>query len=161
MRLWQLLGMVVIGGMVWTAPAAAASSWDIARIDMLPIGGTFELVEKSDSASWSQPRWFAQGRGGLIQLPATSELQEGRCKLKVEADGKLKIWLRGPDIRKNNKTIQLYVEFAELNINGQPQLTEPVKVWHDEPKIIMVPVKAGEEVEITTRFRTLPGGDRK
>ena len=82
-------------------------------------------------------------------------------KTETEAEGMLKIWLRGPDVRsEDGKKQKYYVEFAELNINGKPLLTEPVKVWHDAPKNFSLPVKAGEELEITAKYKTIPGGDR-
>ncbi len=162
MKLRLMLLATLIGGSVWAAPTkATADRQNLARIDVLPAEGTVQLVEKAKDVSWEQPRWFAQGRGGVLQFAAAPESREGSCKLKAEAEGMLKIWLLGPDVRgEDGKKQKYYVEFAELNINGKPLLTEPVKVWHDAPKIFSLPVKAGEELEITAKYKTVPGGDR-
>ena len=53
-----------------------------------------------------------------------------------------------------------YVEFSELSVNGAPLLSAPVRVWHDAPKTLRLPVEPGAELEIRAEFRTVPGGDR-
>ena len=53
-----------------------------------------------------------------------------------------------------------YVEFSDLSVNGAPLLSAPVRVWHDAPKTLQLPVEPGTELEIRAEFRTVPGGDR-
>ncbi|MBS1371339.1 MAG: DUF4962 domain-containing protein [Lentisphaeria bacterium] len=142
-------------------PAPAKSSpADFARIDASVSGGKILLADKGDAVYWEQPRWFAQGKGGLVQFAAAPELREGSCKLKAEGGGTLTLLLRGPDIRKDGKRMVYYVEFPELSVNGKPLLTAPVRVWHDRPKTVTFPVEAGGELEIKAKYKTVPGGDR-
>ena len=88
MKLRLMLLATLIGGSVWAAPTkATADRQNLARIDVLPAEGTVQLVEKAKDVSWEQPRWFAQGRGGVLQFAAAPESREGSCKLKAEAEG--------------------------------------------------------------------------
>ncbi len=134
---------------------------EFARIDALNSAGKVNLAEKGDVVAWEQPRWFAQGRGSVMQFAAAPEPTAGRCKLKAENDGVVRFLLRGPDIRKEGKRVIYYVEFTKLNVNGKPLLATPAKVWHDKPMTVKLPVKAGEELEIEAEYRTVPGGARK
>lgn len=142
------------------APPAKPSPADFARIDASVSGGRVLLGDKGNAAYWEQPRWFAQGKGGLVQFAGAGETKEGHCRLKAEGGGTLILQLRGPDIRKDGKRMIYYVEFSELSVNGAPLLSAPVRVWHDAPKTLRLPVEPGAELEIRAEFRTVPGGDR-
>ena len=146
------------------APAGftVGADWrDRVRFDAAIPNGKVQLVEKDGSAVWENPRWFAQGRGALVQFAGAPEWRTGSCKLRSDADGTLKIWLRGPDVRSGDRKLKYLVEFAEFNVNGKKLLSAPVRVWHNAAKVVSLPVRAGEDLEITAQFRTLPGGDRE
>lgn len=66
-----------------------------------------------------------------------------------------------PTIYKEGKQVIYYVEFTKLNVNGKLLLTTPVKVWHDKPMTVRLPLKVGEKLEIEAEYRTVSGGARK
>ena len=145
-----------------SAAAGKTDRRNLARIDVSLPGGKVQLVDKGEAALWGQPGWFAGGRGGILQFAAGPEWRGGRSRLKVDADGTLKILLRGPGIRGDDgKYRRYFVEFSDFKVNDKSLLAVPAKVWHNAPRSFVLPVKAGEELEISSRFRTLPGGDRR
>ena len=142
-------------------PSFGANIRNNVRLDMLISGGRILPVDKGNSVNWDNPGWFEKGRGAVVQFTGGPEWRTGSCKLRSDVDGALKIKLLGPDVRDGGKRLKYFVEFTDLKVNGKAMLTVPVKVWHDAPRLVTVPVKAGEELELSVRFRNLPGGDRK
>ncbi len=147
---------------VGPAPAAAlrkaaASPAEMARLDLALSGsGKITGVERGNAAYWEQPRWFAEGRGMVVQFSADRTYGEGSFSVKAENDGELALSLRGPDVRNaEGKREPRWVEFAALAVNGRELIAKdrPVRVWHDRPQRYTMPVKAGEKITVNAKFR--------
>ena len=58
-------------------------------------------------------------------------------------------------VSKVDTVIQKYmVEYSAFSVNGKSYLPEPVTVWHNAPRIVEIPVKAGDVLKI----KEAPGG---
>jgi len=149
------------------APKAAVSTGlrHFARIDMVhrSADGRLEYAEKGNSAWRENPRWMGGERSALTQFHADGEWKTGTFSLKVKGDGQVSINLRGPDVRDaNGKFLPRWVEFSEATVNGRSLLPagKTVTVWHSAGYGKTVPVKDGELLKITLRYRTVENGPK-
>ncbi len=137
----------------------AHPSSDVARVDVALAGGDVVCTDRGTSLLCERPRWL---RGGcVVQFAADAETASGTVLLRAEKTGKLLILLRGPDVRKDGRRLPRYIEFTEFSVNGKALLSNPVRVWHDKPQKITLPVKAGEELKIRAVYRTSEKGTAK
>ena len=109
---------------------------EIARIDIKNFGdefNSFEIINNSDvSSSVSYPEWFTNKKGIGLKIESSSGFLN--IKLKVINDGKLKLWLRGIDLRNEDNTrIKCLIDYTALKINDEVCLKGHNLYWHDEP----------------------------
>ena len=58
------------------------------------------------------------------------------------------------DIRDENKNrIPIWILCTALNVGGIEKLKAAKRVWHDEPYVVFVKVKDGEEVSIHLEWK--------
>lgn len=131
-----------------------------ARIDVehRAENGKFRYIDNGNASYRELPRWMSNGRGALTQFAAQEEWREGDFGLLASGSGEIRIGLLGPDMRdKSGKRLRKYIEFGSVKVNGRELLPDgkPVRVWHDEPKRITLPVADGEELHFSLRYRTV------
>ncbi len=129
-----------------------------ARIDIKNRGNeknSIEILENSDKNAYVEyPNWFCGSNGeGLVIMSNNYPL---KLKLKCINDGKLIIYLRGPDIRdKNNKRLPIFIDFTKLNINDSIILNKHKLVSHDNPYIFEKNIKNSEIINLTIDWMPL------
>ena len=142
-------------------PAAAwqpAKPGDAARIDFTVVpGGKVEFADKGNAYRTETPRWLDKGNGALALFPAGKEYANGEVTLKIVKGGKLRISVKGPDVRKDGQFQPYWIEFEQVSVNGKPLLDSPATVWHSKPVNKVIAVKDGDIVKINARFRTSAG----
>ena len=134
-----------------------ANPGDIARIDFTVPGGKVEFADKGSAYRTETPRWLNQGNGALALFPAGKEYANGEVTLKIVKGAKLRIAVKGPDVRKDGKFQPYWIEFEQVTADGKPLLDSPATVWHSKPMTKIIPVKDGDIVKINARFRTSAG----
>ncbi|MBQ6099349.1 MAG: hypothetical protein IJL02_05745 [Methanobrevibacter sp.] len=121
------------------------------RIDLLNIGSkenSVEIIEYDDpNLIKSYPKWFEsdEGKGACIQS------FKGVLNLKISCikDGKLRIRLRGSDIRdKNGNRFPVFIDYTKLRINGKNFIENNVLTTHDNCLDFYVDVKDKEILNI-------------
>ena len=130
---------------------------EIARIDIKNFGGesnSLEIIHNSDENSRvSHPKWFTNkdGRGMIIESSSGSL----NMKFKVINGGKLKLWLRGIDLRDNeNKRIKCLIDFTALKINGETFFDGHNLHWHDDPYLFEKKINDCDIIEINVGWMT-------
>ena len=130
---------------------------EIARIDIKNFGvesNSLEIIHNSDENSRvSHPKWFTNkdGKGMIIESSSGSL----NMKFKVINDGKLKLWLRGIDLRDNgNKRIKCLIDYTALKINGETFFEGHNLHWHDDPYLFEKKVNDCDIIEINVRWMT-------
>ncbi|MGE4563775.1 MAG: heparinase II/III family protein [Victivallaceae bacterium] len=136
---------------------AAAAPSEMARLDLVLSGsGKISGVDRGNAVYWDQPRWFADGRGLVVQFGATRAYDEESFAVKAENDGELALTLRGPDVRNaDGKREPHWIEFASLTVNGRELIAgdRPLRVWHDKSCRFNIAVRAGEKIKVDAKFR--------
>ena len=126
-----------------------------ARIDikLMSATGDFQIISISDDKAqvW-KPGWLqAGGIGYQIQ----SRVGKLEIVAKATTDGKLRLWLRGLDVRTPedfSKLIPYWIDYTNLVINGSTILDKVTPVWHNRPYYHEMNVKAGEELTIQAEW---------
>ena len=126
-----------------------------ARMDMYIGGGTVELVNAGNTGILDSPMWLNHGDSFVAQFKAVPNFQTGYFTIRAKNDGKLTVKLMGPDIRENNVIQKYMVEYSAFSVNGKSYLPESVTVWHNAPRIVEIPVKAGDVLKLEAKFHAL------
>ncbi len=126
-----------------------------ARMDMYIDGGTLELVNAGNTGILDSPMWLNHGDSFVAQFKAVPNFQTGYFTIRAKNDGKLTVKLMGPDIRENNVIQKYMVEYSAFSVNGKSYLPESVMVWHNAPRIVEIPVKAGDVLKLEAKFHAL------
>lgn len=109
-----------------------------ARIDMKLFSeskGILTLAPDHSEVTVTSPKWFddAQGQGIVIITSANKVHFDLLCR----NNGKLKIWLRGCDVRdRNNKRMKYEILYSTCMVNDKFLLKEESIAWHDQPVIL-------------------------
>lgn len=130
------------------------NNYTTARIDIKNEGvdnNTVNFVEISDdNCRINTPKWFSKNGTGYIV-----ESNKGVLNLKLECinNGRLKIFLRGKDVRnENNIRVPFWIDIQELEVNNKIIFKETKSVWHDKPYIYKCNVKNGEIVSVKVKW---------
>ncbi len=130
-----------------------------ARIDIKNLGSagnSIMILENSGyldpSTSITTPNWYRDGKGiGQMVQSARGDLM---VKFRCLGNGKLVLTLRGLDKRdKSGQRIPIWIEYTEFTVNGQPALTAPTAVWHDQPLKLEQAVRDGEQFTLHAKWR--------
>ena len=125
-----------------------------ARIDIKNFGDRnngIEILENSDHESKVMVQeWVNNDEGSGYVI----ESDEGHIDLKIKAiqEGKLKIWIKGKDIRENNDRIKIPVDYTSISVDGYEYVNGHMVVWHDKPFIINKTVKDSQIIEINIKW---------
>ena len=126
-----------------------------ARVDIkfLSTTGYFKIISLSDEkAKVEKPAWFNKsGIGYVIQSYA------GKLKIvaKADADGQIKVNLRGLDIKDpkdKSKRIPYWIDYTKLAVNGEIIFDKLTPAWHDKSYTCKLDAKAGEEIKIQVEW---------
>ncbi|WP_407382077.1 class I SAM-dependent methyltransferase [Methanobrevibacter sp.] len=123
---------------------------EIARIDIINRNNensTVEILNSSESADIDFPDWFKykDGKGAVLQ----SKDRLIDVKLKCVGNGKLTVYLRGPDVRSiKGERVPSYVDFTRLNVNNEVILNEKTTVCHDDSYVFEKDVKDGDIIDL-------------
>lgn len=126
-----------------------------ARLDMYMATGRLQEKDKGTTARLERPRWLNKGESFSAHFAAGKTVERGHFTVQALTDGVLTVRLMGPDIRVNDVMQPYRVVYSEFSINGKPYLAEPVTVWHNDVKLLKIPVKAGETLRLEAAYRTL------
>ena len=80
-----------------------------------------------------------------------------KIALKTEADGEVRLWLRGVDVRNpsdRSKRVPYWIDFVNLTVNGKAIFDKITPVWHNEPYEHQFNVEAEQNIEL--EFKWLP-----
>ncbi len=105
-----------------------------ARIDIKNFGNRFNniiIVENNDSDSEVfHPNWFLDDEGlGTIVESCNGVLD---LKIKCIQNGKLKILLRGVDVRdKHKQRFPIYIDYTNFSVNENVIIDSNTLTWHD------------------------------
>lgn len=126
-----------------------------ARIDVKNLGeaeNDLEIFAVSDHKTIVRsPQWFSEdGRGYRL-----TSLKGGlSLRLRCRGDGILRIVLRGRDVRdEDGRRIPFWIEFTDMEMDGEPVFDGTKPVWHDRPFILQRKVKDGEEISFFFAWR--------
>ena len=124
------------------------------RIDITNLGNTgndVELPEISDGDAKQKPiTWIKSGGGGVLIESSAGSLT---LQIKCIGEGKLKLALRGRDVRgRDKRRIPEWVDYTSLRINGATVFKGRKAVWHDRPFRVERSVKDGEVVSVSTSW---------
>ena len=137
-----------------------------ARINVYNLGegNTMKIADKGTAFKAVAPAWMkSPKRGGALAEFALkgSDWQTGTASFSAVGNGKLEIWLMGPDVRtkenpKENRKV--YVDYSKVVVNGKTVYEGKngkfLTVWHNAPHIIRnISVKDGDTVKIEATFR--------
>lgn len=125
------------------------------RMDVFMPDGSLQLVDEGNTGRLERPQWLNYGDSFVAQFKADTAGREGRFTIRAVRDGKLVVKLMGPDIREGGVIQKYMVEYSAFSVNGKSYLPEPVTVWHNTPRIVEIPVKAGEELKLEAKFHAL------
>ncbi|MCQ2444838.1 MAG: hypothetical protein MJ061_05045, partial [Mailhella sp.] len=77
------------------------------------------------------------------------------CTVRCAGDGDLKILLRGPYRKEDDKPVPLWLRFTSFSVNGEPVIDgEHARlVWHGRPFEHAMPVKDGDEVRLAMEWQ--------
>ncbi|MBO4526294.1 MAG: hypothetical protein J5743_01620, partial [Victivallales bacterium] len=125
------------------------------RMDVFMPDGSLQLVDEGNTGRLERPQWLNYGDSFVAQFKADTAGREGRFTIRAVRDGKLVVKLMGPDIREGGVIQKYMVEYSAFSVNGKSYLPEPVTVWHNAPRIVEIPVKAGEELKLEAKFHAL------
>ena len=125
-----------------------------ADIKFVPKGeGDFQIISISDEkANIWKPAWFQRGGIGY-QIQSYAGNME--IVAKASADGKIKLDLRGLDMKDPNdksKRIPYWIDYTNLTVNGKIVFDTLMPVWHDKAYNYILDVKADEEIKIKTKW---------
>lgn len=129
--------------------AHAHNTSESARIDIINENDSdnkVEVLSVSNNVDVSFPEWFEYdfGKGAVFE----SKRKSFDAIVKCIKDGKLKISLRGPDVRISGKRIPVYVNYTKFRVNNKNILKETTTAWHDNSFVFRKEVKNGEIVEL-------------
>ena len=129
----------------------------VARIDIsTPLVNAdepqFEVYVDGAEEPEKQAAWMPKlGYQGVV---VQKEGNEGIITVRVFSDAEIRIVLRGPDKRdENNQTIENWVDFTSVQINGEEILPEITAVWHNKPFRHTINAKAGDEVKVSAKWQ--------
>ena len=129
-----------------------------ARVDIKNYGAeTNDILLLDESKSFyniSKPEWFSDlnGIGSVI----SSDKGYLNLSFKCINDGKLKIDFRGRDFKDvNNNRIPIYVDYEEIEIDGESIIDGSTVLWHDNPFSYEKQVKDEQIVNIKFKWRPL------
>ncbi|MBQ4403384.1 MAG: glycosyltransferase family 2 protein [Selenomonadaceae bacterium] len=125
-----------------------------ARIDIKLVGsGNIKLISVSDDkAAVTQPDWIQKGGTGYV-----IESFAGKMKLafKTDADGEVRLWLRGVDVRNpsdRSKRVPYWIDVANLIVNGEAIFDKITPVWHNEPYEYHFNAHVGKNIELELKW---------
>ena len=126
-----------------------------ARIDikLLTAGNDFQIVSASDEkARIEKPAWFNKDGIGYVIHSYVGKLE---FAAKPSVDGKIRLWLRGSDIRTpedRSKRIPFWIDYTKLTINDKVIFDKVTPAWHDKAYYYNMDVKAGAEIKIQVEW---------
>lgn len=127
------------------------SKYSTARIDMKNIGqedNRLEVLSNSDRNSREyRPDWLRdeEGEGAVIESYNESIDLEVKCI----NDGTFRISLKGLDVKDvNEERFPVFIDYTNVNINGEDLITRHTLTYHDKPIIFKRPVRNNDIVRI-------------
>lgn len=135
------------------------------RIDIVNSGAPKNSIEIIDAGpqeiSVREPDWCATpaGQCSVLEFSNNPFWQTKHFKIKAKGDGVLEIAFRAQDRRHFNVRYPVYSDYKNLKINGEKVFKDKQlkKRWHDNPYIYFLPVKNGDVVDISFKYRFHPG----
>ena len=136
---------------------------ETARIDIFNSGADtngIKLVDITDSrATIRTMTWVKSGGNGKSIESAEGKLT---ARFRCMGDGKLKINLRGRDVRdENDKRIPYWIDYTSFIVNGTTIFDGDKNVWHDKPHTLSFEVKDNDIIEISATWRPASKTDIK
>lgn len=137
------------------APVQKPKVVNFARIDVKNTGAQgndIELLEVSDSsAKVESPEWMRKnGNGRVIQ----SDKGTLSFKVKCRGSGKLRVDLRGVDLRdKKDDRVPLWIDYTKLVLDGKVVFNSPMRVWQYKPFNSSLNVKDGQTVLVQIEWK--------
>ncbi len=132
------------------------SNKSLARIDFKNFGSkvnSVQVIKASDNSVKAEtPAWFKNETGqGLVLQSSAGKID---FELKCAGNGKLKIWLRGIDLRdKNGSRIPVWINYTAFCIGKKNILKAPELTWHDKPFVYELPVKDGKILTVHAEWQ--------
>lgn len=134
-------------------------SYFTARVDikLMTTEGDFQILSVSDKkATVQKPAWFQKnGIGYVIQ----SHLGQLDFTAKATVDGKIRLWLRGLDVRAPEdlakgirKLIPYWIDYTKLTVDEETIFDTLTPVWHDKFYTHIIDVKADKEIKIQVEW---------
>ena len=127
-----------------------------ARIDvnLLPTAqGELQIISLSDEKAVARKSgWLPPSQSGYVILSYVGKLE---FVTKATADGQIRLFLRGMDIRKpkdRSKRIPHWIDYTKLIVNGNLIFDELTPAWHNKPYRHVMDVKADEEITIQVEW---------
>ena len=122
-----------------------------ARIDMRNVGGannSIEVIKTSDrNSKVTYPPFLKSDDGEGILIQTIENVLD--LSLKAVGDGKLKIYLKGIDVRdKNDERFPIYINYVSFKINGEEFIENSILVTHDTPFVIKHDALGDEVLDI-------------
>lgn len=137
-----------------------------ARIDVYSQGNSKNAVKVNTTdtkVKATYPEWLQKvtwvkdaGSGTSINLKTTSSSRTSTFQLTAEGNGKLILKLMGPDYKRANKRIPVWINYEEVLVNGQPISDLPNVASHDKPHSITLDVQNGEKIDIVVKHQKTP-----
>lgn len=134
------------------------------RIDIMNTGTASNRVEIS--SSWDQnisvrePDWCTtpSGQCSVLEFSNNPFWRTKNFKIKAIGNGVLEIAFKAQDRRRFEIRYPVYTDYKQFKINGEKAAKDSSlkKRWHDKPYIYQLPVKNGDIVDISFKYRFHP-----
>lgn len=123
-----------------------------ARVDIKNRGesNNLEIIDSNGEHKITTPKWFQED--GSIGYVVESNALSMNLNLKCIGSGDLTIALGGLDMNNNQGRYPIHIEYTSLQINGKEYLNNSVVAWHDDRKIIKIPVNDTNKINISIKW---------
>ena len=120
--------------------------------------GDFQILSVSDKkATVQKPDWFQKDGVGYQIQSFNGELN---LTAKATTNGKIKLWLRGLDVRKSEdwkkgiaNRIPYWIDYTKLTVNEETIFDTITPTWCDKPYTYIIEAKSGEELAIKIEWQ--------
>ena len=125
------------------------------RVDIINYAdkdSDIEILEATNLLSHNKPAWFKRdkGIGTVAHLSVSKKYDNYAIKLKVNKDGELNVYLKGPYNLINNERVPMLIEYNIFSINQKNFFDKSKQLWHDVP--YTGKLKVSKDEVITIRF---------
>ena len=127
----------------------------VARIDvtLTSAEGNLKILSINDSNSTiKKANWLPKDKNGYMIQSDKGDLE---FVIKSNSNGKIRLSLKGPDIRDpkdHAKRVQRWADYTKLAVNGKTIFDKIIPAWHDKSYDYSLDIAADKEVKIKTAW---------